>query len=391
MIGAPASVCAPRPRARARSGASARMAGLSTVRARTPAALWSARRDPLAPSARAPARRARAPPRPRRTLDVHWEAPSGALLARPRSTALVSVALGFLAGEAARRLGDARLFLVSLAFITSAGFLGLHALATPGVLLEKQERRLRRRDPGRARCIAGVFAAASRARPLARRVGGRHEAPVAPARTRLRRCSAPGPSTRSRTCRRSTARSRPRRRTGRSTRSPRRPAALRVRRLALPGASTGGGRPRCRWRRRRLHPARRGDDRDRLRSQLARLVVGVARADGARVRDRRRSPPASSTGAAARPPPSSRTSTSSTRPSSSTSATRRRSSRARRLGEDARTRAAVQRGRGAAPRAGRRGAPAARRALQPYLSPQLAGPAPRRSRRRPRSAASSAR
>ena len=36
----------------------------------------------------------------------------------------------------ARRRADARLFLVSLAFVTAASFLGLHALATPGVLLD---------------------------------------------------------------------------------------------------------------------------------------------------------------------------------------------------------------------------------------------------------------
>jgi adenylate cyclase len=48
----------------------------------------------------------------------------------------VSVALGALTSEAATRRSDARLFLVSLAFLASAGFLGLHALATPGVLLE---------------------------------------------------------------------------------------------------------------------------------------------------------------------------------------------------------------------------------------------------------------
>ena len=36
----------------------------------------------------------------------------------------------------ARRRADARLFLVSLAFVAAASFLGLHALATPGVLLE---------------------------------------------------------------------------------------------------------------------------------------------------------------------------------------------------------------------------------------------------------------
>ena len=49
--------------------------------------------------------------------------------------AVVSVALAYLTNEAAMRRGDARLFLISLAFGASAGFLGLHALATPGVLL----------------------------------------------------------------------------------------------------------------------------------------------------------------------------------------------------------------------------------------------------------------
>jgi class 3 adenylate cyclase len=51
--------------------------------------------------------------------------------------AAVSVGLGYAVGVAARRRRDARLFLVSLAFISAAGFLGLHALATPGVLLGK--------------------------------------------------------------------------------------------------------------------------------------------------------------------------------------------------------------------------------------------------------------
>lgn len=49
--------------------------------------------------------------------------------------ALVATALGFSVATAARRRRDARLFLISLAFIVSAAFLGLHALATPGVLL----------------------------------------------------------------------------------------------------------------------------------------------------------------------------------------------------------------------------------------------------------------
>jgi adenylate cyclase len=50
--------------------------------------------------------------------------------------AALNVVLGLLAGEAARRLEDGRLFLVAMAFVSSAAFLGLHALATPGVLLE---------------------------------------------------------------------------------------------------------------------------------------------------------------------------------------------------------------------------------------------------------------
>ncbi|MGH3064743.1 MAG: adenylate/guanylate cyclase domain-containing protein [Gaiellaceae bacterium] len=49
--------------------------------------------------------------------------------------ALVATALGWGVTSAARRRRDARLLLISLAFIASACFLGLHALATPGVLL----------------------------------------------------------------------------------------------------------------------------------------------------------------------------------------------------------------------------------------------------------------
>ena len=51
--------------------------------------------------------------------------------------AVVNAALGFSMSETARRRGDPRIFLVGLAFLAAAGFLGLHALATPGVLLEK--------------------------------------------------------------------------------------------------------------------------------------------------------------------------------------------------------------------------------------------------------------
>ena len=50
-------------------------------------------------------------------------------------TAGINVALAILIGEAAHRRSDARLYLVSLSFLTAAGFLSLHALATPAVLI----------------------------------------------------------------------------------------------------------------------------------------------------------------------------------------------------------------------------------------------------------------
>ena len=49
--------------------------------------------------------------------------------------ALAATAVGWSVTSAARRRRDARLLFISLAFIASACFLGLHALATPGVLL----------------------------------------------------------------------------------------------------------------------------------------------------------------------------------------------------------------------------------------------------------------
>ena len=68
------------------------------------------------------------------STDAHWEHhPSHFWLVA--GVALVNVALGLVVSEVARRSRDERLFLVSMVLLTSAGFLGLHALATPGVLL----------------------------------------------------------------------------------------------------------------------------------------------------------------------------------------------------------------------------------------------------------------
>jgi adenylate cyclase len=69
-------------------------------------------------------------------LDLRWEHhPSHFWLVL--ITAVVSAVLAYATGEAAGRRGDARLLYVSLGFLSSAGFLALHALATPGVLLAK--------------------------------------------------------------------------------------------------------------------------------------------------------------------------------------------------------------------------------------------------------------
>ena len=69
-------------------------------------------------------------------LDLRWEHhPAHFWLVL--ATALIAAVLAYATGDAAVRRGDARLLYVSLAFVSSAGFLALHALATPGVLLDK--------------------------------------------------------------------------------------------------------------------------------------------------------------------------------------------------------------------------------------------------------------
>jgi adenylate cyclase len=97
-------------------------------------------------------------------LDVRWEhQPSHFWLVLV--TAAISVALAVLTNEAAGRHADARIVLVSLAFLVSAGFLGLHALATPGVLLPEANAGFFAATPA-GLGLAAVFAAAS-ASPIA--------------------------------------------------------------------------------------------------------------------------------------------------------------------------------------------------------------------------------
>ena len=83
------------------------------------------------------------------------------------STALTSAVLAYATGDTARRRGDARLFVVALAFLAAAGFLGLHALATPGVLLEKRTAGFVLATPV-GLLVAAVFAALSATRTVER-------------------------------------------------------------------------------------------------------------------------------------------------------------------------------------------------------------------------------
>ena len=92
-------------------------------------------------------------------LDIQWEHhPAHFWLVF--GAALVTSVLAFATGEVAHRRGDARLFLISLAFLVSTGFLGLHALATPGVLLEGKNAGFEIATPI-GLVVASVFSAAS--------------------------------------------------------------------------------------------------------------------------------------------------------------------------------------------------------------------------------------
>jgi adenylate cyclase len=92
-------------------------------------------------------------------LDLLWEHhPSHFWLVL--TAAAVSVVLAYVTNEAASRHADARILLVSLAFMLSAGFLGLHALATPGALLPEPNAGFVVATPV-GLVLAAIFAAAS--------------------------------------------------------------------------------------------------------------------------------------------------------------------------------------------------------------------------------------
>ncbi|MDQ4131419.1 MAG: adenylate/guanylate cyclase domain-containing protein, partial [Actinomycetota bacterium] len=74
--------------------------------------------------------------------------------------AVVNAALGFRISEEARQRQDARLFLVALAFLAAAGFIGLHALATPKVLVSGRSAGFMIASPV-GLLLAAIFVAAS--------------------------------------------------------------------------------------------------------------------------------------------------------------------------------------------------------------------------------------
>jgi adenylate cyclase len=91
--------------------------------------------------------------------DVQWEHhPSHFWLVL--AAGITSAALAFTTSGVALRRSDARLYLISLAFLSAAGFLGLHALATPGVLLDGPNQGFAVATPI-GLLVAGLFAAAS--------------------------------------------------------------------------------------------------------------------------------------------------------------------------------------------------------------------------------------
>jgi class 3 adenylate cyclase len=72
----------------------------------------------------------------------------------------VDFLLAYAAGAAAERRGDARVFLLSLAFLATGGFLGLHAFGTKGVLFDESLAGFTVAIPVGC-CVAALFGGAS--------------------------------------------------------------------------------------------------------------------------------------------------------------------------------------------------------------------------------------
>ena len=109
-------------------------------------------------------------------IDVMWEhQPSHFWLVL--GVAVTNVALGLLASEAARQRDDPRLFLVSMSLLASSGFLALHALATPGVVIPDRNAGFVIATPV-GLLLAAAFAAASATMSDDRRVDRRRQATI---------------------------------------------------------------------------------------------------------------------------------------------------------------------------------------------------------------------
>jgi class 3 adenylate cyclase len=93
-------------------------------------------------------------------LDVRWQhQPSHFWLVA--GVAVVNMVLALRVLAAARLRADARLLLAGYAFFLAAGFLGLHALATPGVLLDSPNGGFEVATPVGLALASALFAAAS--------------------------------------------------------------------------------------------------------------------------------------------------------------------------------------------------------------------------------------
>jgi len=95
----------------------------------------------------------------RRELDPHFENYRAHFVVFGFVGGLAFI-LGFAAGEAANRRGDARVLLLSLAFMATGGFLGLHALGTQEVLFTNEHPGFMVAIPV-GLFVAALFAAAS--------------------------------------------------------------------------------------------------------------------------------------------------------------------------------------------------------------------------------------
>jgi adenylate cyclase len=76
------------------------------------------------------------------------------------AVATADFVLAYAAGDAARRRGDARVLLISLAFLATGGFLGLHAIGTPDILFNGEHEGFHVAIPV-GLVVASLFAVAS--------------------------------------------------------------------------------------------------------------------------------------------------------------------------------------------------------------------------------------